>query len=114
MIELIGLSLNEWVGRQMKADHIILHIAAKDQKLTLHQYDLELEAQTKLIALEKEFPDDDIVLVGAKTIEEVMSAFRNYFSDVRDFLSMMHAAHDKCDPNFAKVKPWEIEDETAQ
>jgi hypothetical protein len=67
----------------------------------LHQYDLELEAQTRLLELEKEFPEDDIVLVGAKTVEEVMSAFRNYFSDVKDFLALMYAAHLKLDPDFA-------------
>lgn len=60
----------------------------------LHPFDLELEASTSLLELEKMFPDDDIVLVGADSIAEVTSAFRNYFRDVRDFLQLMHVARD--------------------
>ena len=38
---------------------------------------------------EKKFPEDDIVLVGADSVAEMTSVFRNYFGDVRDFLLLM-------------------------
>lgn len=39
-----------------------------------------------LFELEKQHPEYDIVLVRADTTDEVRLAFRNYFSDARDFL----------------------------
>jgi ppGpp synthetase/RelA/SpoT-type nucleotidyltranferase len=91
---LIDLTIHEWIGNRMKSDHIILQMT-KDKKLKLHQFDLELEASTKLLELEKEFPEDDVVLVGAQTVEEVISAFRNYFNDVREFMRLMAEARRK-------------------
>jgi hypothetical protein len=42
-----------------------------------------------LFELEKEFPDSDVVLVRADTSDDVRLAFRNYFSDARDFIRLM-------------------------
>lgn len=39
--------------------------------------------------LEKEHPELDIVLVKADTSEEVRIAFKNYFSDAKDFLRLL-------------------------
>jgi putative GTP pyrophosphokinase len=89
---LTDLVINEWIGDRMESDHVILHIRKEDTKLELHQFDLELEASTKLLELEKEFPNDDIVLVGARNVGEVISAFRNYFNDVREFMNLIFAA----------------------
>ena len=94
---LIDLMINEWIADHAEADHIILHVN-KEKGFKLYQFDLELEASTKLLELEKEFPEDNIVLVGAQSVEEIKSAFRNYFNDVRDFLNMMVKAYETLDP----------------
>ena len=44
------------------------------------------EAMRALFDLEREMPEQDIVLVRADTNDEVRLAFRNYFSDARDFI----------------------------
>ena len=48
-----------------------------------------MEASAALLEFEKKFPEDDIVLVGADSVAEMTSVFRNYFGDVRDFLLLM-------------------------
>lgn len=47
------------------------------------------DALRALFDLEKQFPDRDIVLVRADTSEEVRLAFRNYFSDAREFIRLV-------------------------
>ena len=47
------------------------------------------DALRELFELEKEFPDSDVVLVRANTSDDVRLAFRNYFSDARDFIQLM-------------------------
>ncbi|MDF3822956.1 RelA/SpoT domain-containing protein [Leptospira sp. 96542] len=47
------------------------------------------DALRALFELEKEMPDRDIVLVRADTSDEVRIAFRNYFSDARDFIKLI-------------------------
>ncbi|HLW07178.1 MAG TPA: hypothetical protein VKY45_06395, partial [Marinilabiliaceae bacterium] len=42
-----------------------------------------------LFKLEKEVPHVDIVLVKADTSDEVRLAFKNYFSDARDFIELL-------------------------
>lgn len=86
---LLNLATYKWIDSQAQSKHVILQLA-KDG-LQLHPFDLELEASTALMKFEKQFPEDDIVLVGADTIAEVTSAFRNYFGDVGDFLQLMRA-----------------------
>ena len=98
MTMLAKLAVHEWIGKVMESDHIILQVNKKTGQLQLHQFDLELEASTRLLELEKKFPTDDIVLVGARTVEEITSAFRNYFHDVREFLDLMIKARAKLAP----------------
>lgn len=88
MSMLVSIAVHKWIGDQLKSDQVILHLTS-DLDFRLYQYDLELEAANKLIELEREFPEDDIVLVGARSVEEVTSAFRNYFNDVREFMRLM-------------------------
>jgi ppGpp synthetase/RelA/SpoT-type nucleotidyltranferase len=88
---LIALAAHKWIDDQAKSKHVILQLP-KAGKLHLHPFDLELEAANALLELEKQFPNDDIVLVGADSVAEVMSAFRNYFRDVGEFLHLMDAA----------------------
>ena len=47
------------------------------------------DALRELFELERQMPDQDIVLVRADTSEEVRLAFRNYFSDARDFIRLL-------------------------
>ena len=47
------------------------------------------DALRALFELEKEMPERDIVLVRADTGDEVRIAFRNYFSDARDFIKLV-------------------------
>ena len=91
---LIDLGVHKWIGDRSKSERVILQIT-KDNELKLHEFDLELEASKRLLELEKEFPDDNIVLVGAETVAEVMSAFRNYFNDVNTFLKLFYAAREE-------------------
>jgi ppGpp synthetase/RelA/SpoT-type nucleotidyltranferase len=88
---LLDLAAYKWIDDQAKSKHVILQLP-KAGRLQLHPYDLELEAANALLDLEKTCPNDDIVLVGADTVAEVMSAFRNYFRDVGEFLHLMNAA----------------------
>lgn len=53
------------------------------------------DALRALFQLEKERPGKDVVLVRAETSEEVRFAFRNYFSDAREFIELMEAGCQK-------------------
>lgn len=52
----------------------------------------ESEALRELFRLEKENPSLDIVLVKADTSEEIRMAFRNYFSDSKEFVRLLSQA----------------------
>jgi ppGpp synthetase/RelA/SpoT-type nucleotidyltranferase len=67
------------------------------------------DALRALFRLEKEHPGKDVVLVRADTSEEVRIAFRNYFSDAREFIQLIergcdHLAGDKVRHGSAKAK----------
>lgn len=47
------------------------------------------DALRSLFELEKEFPNSDVVLVRADTSDDVRLAFRNYFSDAREFIQLV-------------------------
>jgi putative GTP pyrophosphokinase len=47
------------------------------------------DALRALFELEKQMPERDIVLVRADTSDAVRIAFRNYFSDARDFIKLL-------------------------
>jgi putative GTP pyrophosphokinase len=47
------------------------------------------EALRALFTIEKEMPECDIVLVRADTSDEIRLAFKNYFSDARDFIKLV-------------------------
>jgi len=50
------------------------------------------DALRALFLLEEEMPHNDIVLVRADSSDEVRLAFRNYFSDAREFVRLIDAA----------------------
>lgn len=57
--------------------------------LEVRTYRSATEALAALFELEKELPGTDVVLVKADTTEEVRFAFKNYFSDARDFIRLV-------------------------
>ena len=59
------------------------------QELEIRTFRDSTEAVRALFELEKQMPGQDIVLVRADTSDEVRLAFKNYFSDARDFIRMI-------------------------
>ena len=53
------------------------------------------EALRALFDLEKERPNNDIVLVRGDSSEDVRLAFKNYFSDARDFIQLVETGCEK-------------------
>lgn len=49
------------------------------------------EANSRLYELEKEFPEDNIVLVKADNINDIKTIFRNYFADSKAFVTYIKA-----------------------
>jgi ppGpp synthetase/RelA/SpoT-type nucleotidyltranferase len=58
-------------------------------ELVIHSFRDAADAIRKLFELERQFPQNDVVLVRADSTEEVRLAFRNYFSDVNEFLRLI-------------------------
>jgi ppGpp synthetase/RelA/SpoT-type nucleotidyltranferase len=73
---------NETISEKRNAILII----SPQKELEVKPYRDATEALRALFELEKQFPDSDIVLVKADTTEQVRLAFKNYFSDARDFI----------------------------
>lgn len=67
-------------------------IFSKDGDLEVRTFKDAPDALRALFSLEREMPDKDIVLVRADTSDEVRLAFRNYFSDARDFIRLIERA----------------------
>jgi hypothetical protein len=67
-------------------------IFSKDGNLEIKSYRGATEALKKLFILEKELPEQDIVLVRADTTENVRLAYRNYFKDAREFVRLIDSA----------------------
>ena len=61
----------------------------EDGSLEIRSFKDAPDALKELFRLEKEFPHLDIVLVKADTNEEMRIAFKNYFSDAKDFLRLL-------------------------
>ena len=64
-------------------------IFSGNRELDVRTYRDATDALGALFELEKEFPDSDVVLVRADSSDDVRLAFRNYFSDARDFIRLM-------------------------
>jgi len=61
-------------------------IFSEDGNLEIKAYKGATEALKALFKIEKELPSCDVVLVKADTSEEVRYAFKNYFTDAKDFI----------------------------
>jgi hypothetical protein len=66
---------------------ILIFSAAGD--LEVQTFRDATDALQALFALEKKYPDRDVVLVRADTSDEVRLAFKNYFSDAKDFIRLV-------------------------
>lgn len=63
--------------------------------LEVLSYQNATDALRALFQIEKDRPGKDVVLVRAETSEEVRFAFRNYFSDARDFIDFIEKGCEK-------------------
>lgn len=81
-------SLNA-ADQTVSANRNTILIFSESGELEIKTYRDAPEALRALFQLEKERSGKDIVLVKADTSEEVRFAFKNYFSDARDFISLV-------------------------
>lgn len=81
-----ALNASNTASTEKRNSILIFH---ESSKLEVRTYKSATEALAALFELEKEMPGKDIVLVKADTTEEVRFAFKNYFSDARDFIKMV-------------------------
>jgi putative GTP pyrophosphokinase len=71
------------------ANRNMILIFSETGTLEVKTYRGATEALRALFEFEKAMPGKDIVLVKADTSEEVRFAFKNYFSDARDFIRLV-------------------------
>ncbi len=83
--------LNEADAEVSYRKNVIL-IISPNGILETKSYRTGTEALRALFDLEKKHPDFDIVLVKADAPEDVRFAFKNYFSDTRDFVRLLEDA----------------------
>lgn len=86
---LIGLNATE---SEATANRNTILIFKPDGELETLSFKEAADALRELFRLEKEDPSLDVVLVKADTSEEIRTAFRNYFSDAKDFVRLLTAA----------------------
>ncbi len=67
----------------------IILIFDQENKLDVKTFNDATEAFKQLIILENEYPDKDIVFVRADSGENIRLAFKNYYSDAKDFISLV-------------------------
>lgn len=58
-------------------------------KVEIFPFSTTTQAARKYFELEKQFPNNDIVLVRGDEIADISNIFRNYFSNARDFVAYM-------------------------
>ncbi|MDR3714294.1 MAG: RelA/SpoT domain-containing protein [Puia sp.] len=76
---------------QVIAKKNVILMFSGDEKLQTLSFANEQEAIRTLFRLEDENPGKDIVLVRANSSDDVRTAFRNYFSDAREFISLVNS-----------------------
>jgi len=75
--------------RAVSTNRNAILIFSEGRPLEVKYYRHAPDALRALFELEKKMPDRDIVLVRADTSDEVRLAFKNYFSDARDFIRLV-------------------------
>lgn len=76
-------------GTEVSENRNTILIIHESSALEVRTYRSATDALAALFELEKEMPETDVVLVKADTTEEVRFAFKNYFSDARDFIRLV-------------------------
>jgi putative GTP pyrophosphokinase len=76
-------------------------IFSDKKELEVKSYRDATDALRALFILEEQMPQNDIVLVRADSSEEVREAFRNYFSDAREFIRLIDKACEKLSGHYA-------------
>ena len=69
--------------------NVILIISSRPEDLKILTYRDATDALRALFELERQEPGKDIVLVRGDTSEDVKTAFRNYFTDAREFIHLI-------------------------
>lgn len=75
--------------QEVSAKRNAILIFSGDRALEVRSFRDAPDALRALFELERQMPDRDIVLVRADTTDEVRLAFKNYFSDARDFIDLV-------------------------
>jgi hypothetical protein len=64
-------------------------IFSKENQLEVRTYRGHEAALNELFILERTFPEKDIVLVSAPHSDDIRYAYKNYFSDAREFTALV-------------------------
>ncbi|KPW99845.1 RelA/SpoT domain-containing protein [Pseudomonas syringae] len=83
---LTGLNSSETVSTENRNSILIFK---EDGSLEVRSFKEAPDALKELFRLERDFPNLDVVLVKADTNEEIRMAFKNYFSDAKDFIRLL-------------------------
>ena len=96
LMRMLG-ALNSTEQELPKKRNVILIFGAGGdlEDLEMLSYRDATEALRALFQIEKDRPGKDVVLVRADTSDEVRIAFKNYFSDAKDFIELMNKACEK-------------------
>lgn len=86
MRTLRGLNLANEIVTQNNSTILIFSL---NNELEVRAFKSDESALRSLFQLEREFPEKDIVLVNARRGEDIRYAFKNYFSDAREFTDLM-------------------------
>jgi putative GTP pyrophosphokinase len=73
----------------VRAKRNVILVLSETEELKVLSFSDATEALRVLFTMEQSNPGQDIVLVRGDTSEDVREAFRNYFSDARDFIALM-------------------------
>jgi putative GTP pyrophosphokinase len=79
------------LDKVIKSNKHTLLIFPPFDKLQVRAFTDEKQALKELFDMERETPENDVVLVRANSAAEVRLAFRNYFSDAQDFIRLIGA-----------------------
>jgi putative GTP pyrophosphokinase len=81
--------------REISTKKNLILIFSENGKLETLAFRDATDALRALFKLESESPEKDVVLVRADTSDEIRVAFKNYFSDARDFVELIEEGCEK-------------------
>jgi putative GTP pyrophosphokinase len=81
----------------------VILMFSENEALEVKSYRDATDALRALFELERQHPGMDVVLVRADTSDEVRIAFRNYFSDAKEFISLIMEGCQKLSPAFVII-----------